>query len=30
MGCLSTPMTSAEIEAFVDATRRSLADLGHG
>jgi glutamate-1-semialdehyde 2,1-aminomutase len=30
MGCLSTPMTSAEIEEFVDATRRSLADIGHG
>ncbi len=27
MGCLSTPMTTAEIDAFVDATRRSLAHL---
>jgi glutamate-1-semialdehyde 2,1-aminomutase len=28
MGCLSTPMTVSEIDAFVEATRRSLADLG--
>jgi glutamate-1-semialdehyde 2,1-aminomutase len=25
MGCLSTPMTSAEVDAFVDATRLALA-----
>jgi glutamate-1-semialdehyde 2,1-aminomutase len=28
MGCLSTPMTSAEIDAFVDAARQALRDLG--
>jgi hypothetical protein len=28
MGCLSTPMTSAEVDAFVEATRLGLADLG--
>lgn len=28
MGCLSTPMGEREIDAFVDATRQSLADLG--
>ena len=28
MGCLSTPMTSAEVDAFVDATRDALAQLG--
>ncbi len=28
MGCLSTPMTSAEIDAFVEATRLGLVDLG--
>jgi glutamate-1-semialdehyde 2,1-aminomutase len=28
MGCLSTPMTEAEVDAFVDATRLGLADLG--
>ena len=28
MGCLSTPMTSVEIDAFVEATKRSLHDLG--
>jgi glutamate-1-semialdehyde 2,1-aminomutase len=28
MGCLSTPMTTAEIDAFVDAVRRSLEELG--
>jgi glutamate-1-semialdehyde 2,1-aminomutase len=28
MGCLSTPMTGAEIDAFVDATAQSLARLG--
>jgi glutamate-1-semialdehyde 2,1-aminomutase len=28
MGCLSTPMTSAEIDRFVEALRQSLADLG--
>ena len=28
MGCLSTPMTSAEVDAFVDATRDGLARLG--
>jgi glutamate-1-semialdehyde 2,1-aminomutase len=27
MGCLSTPMTSAEVDAFVDAARLSLAAL---
>jgi glutamate-1-semialdehyde 2,1-aminomutase len=28
MGCLSTPMTSADVDAFVEATRLGLADLG--
>lgn len=28
MGCLSTPMTSAEVDAFVAAVRRGLGDLG--
>ena len=28
MGCLSTPMTSSEVDAFVDATHRGLAALG--
>jgi hypothetical protein len=28
MGCLSTPMTSAEIDAFVETTRRGLRELG--
>jgi glutamate-1-semialdehyde 2,1-aminomutase len=28
MGCLSTPMTSAEVEAFVDAVRAGLRELG--
>jgi imidazoleglycerol phosphate dehydratase HisB len=28
MGCLSTPMTSTEVDAFVEATRLGLADLG--
>ncbi|MFL5807688.1 MAG: aspartate aminotransferase family protein [Roseiflexaceae bacterium] len=28
MGCLSTPMTSVEIDRFVEALRHSLADLG--
>lgn len=28
MGCLSTPMTSAEVDRFVEALRESLADLG--
>ena len=28
MGCLSTPMTSVEVDAFVDALREGLADLG--
>jgi len=28
MGCLSTPMTGSEIDAFVDATRLGLAELG--
>lgn len=28
MGCLSTPMDVPEIDAFVEATRLSLADLG--
>lgn len=28
MGCLSTPMGTREVDAFVDATRQSLADLG--
>jgi glutamate-1-semialdehyde 2,1-aminomutase len=28
MGCLSTPMTSAEVDAFVEATRSGLVDLG--
>ena len=28
MGCLSTPMGSAEIDAFVEAARAGLADLG--
>jgi glutamate-1-semialdehyde 2,1-aminomutase len=28
MGCLSTPMTSAEIDAFVEAARAGLEDLG--
>lgn len=28
MGCLSTPMSEREIDAFVDATHDSLADLG--
>jgi glutamate-1-semialdehyde 2,1-aminomutase len=28
MGCLSTPMTTVELDAFVDATRAGLADLG--
>jgi glutamate-1-semialdehyde 2,1-aminomutase len=30
MGCLSTPMTSAEIDAFVSAAEQSLAKLGFG
>jgi glutamate-1-semialdehyde 2,1-aminomutase len=30
MGCLSTPMTSAEVDAFVDAARLALAELGPG
>jgi glutamate-1-semialdehyde 2,1-aminomutase len=28
MGCLSTPMGAREVDAFVDAARQSLADLG--
>jgi glutamate-1-semialdehyde 2,1-aminomutase len=28
MGCLSTPMTAAEIDRFVAATREALSDLG--
>jgi glutamate-1-semialdehyde 2,1-aminomutase len=28
MGCLSTPMTSAEIDTFVEATRLGLVELG--
>lgn len=28
MGCLSTPMTGAEVDAFVEAARLGLADLG--
>lgn len=28
MGCLSTPMTSAELDRFVGAVRNGLADLG--
>lgn len=28
MGCLSTPMSEREMDAFVDATHDSLADLG--
>jgi glutamate-1-semialdehyde 2,1-aminomutase len=28
MGCLSTPMTSAEVDRFVEVLRGSLADLG--
>jgi glutamate-1-semialdehyde 2,1-aminomutase len=28
MGCLSTPMSSAEIDAFVEATARGLDELG--
>jgi glutamate-1-semialdehyde 2,1-aminomutase len=28
MGCLSTPMTSAEIDAFVETTGRGLRELG--
>jgi glutamate-1-semialdehyde 2,1-aminomutase len=28
MGCLSTPMTSAEVDEFVEAARLSLGDLG--
>ena len=28
MGCLSVPMTGAEVEAFVGATERALGDLG--
>jgi glutamate-1-semialdehyde 2,1-aminomutase len=27
MGCLSTPMTSAEVDAFVDAARQGLEEL---
>jgi glutamate-1-semialdehyde aminotransferase len=27
MGCLSTPMTSAEIDAFVDATGRAFEQI---
>ncbi|HSI98387.1 MAG TPA: hypothetical protein VK926_08490 [Gaiellaceae bacterium] len=30
MGCISTPMTSAEIDAFVDAARHGLHELGDG
>ena len=30
MGCLSTPMTSAEVDAFVEAARLGLAELGEG
>ena len=30
MGCLSTPMSSAEVDAFVDAARLGLRDLGIG
>jgi glutamate-1-semialdehyde 2,1-aminomutase len=30
MGCLSTPMTNAEIDAFVEATGRGLHELGVG
>ena len=29
MGCLSTPMGEAEIDAFVEAAERSLRELGH-
>jgi glutamate-1-semialdehyde 2,1-aminomutase len=29
MGCLSTPMTSAEIDSFIETTRRGLRALGH-
>jgi hypothetical protein len=28
MGCLSTPMGEAEIDAFVEAAECSLGDLG--
>ena len=28
MGCLSTPMSSAEIDAFVESTRLGLGELG--
>jgi hypothetical protein len=28
MGCLSTPMTGAEVDAFVDAARLGLGELG--
>jgi glutamate-1-semialdehyde 2,1-aminomutase len=28
MGCLSTPMTSVEVDCFVEAVRRGLDDLG--
>jgi glutamate-1-semialdehyde 2,1-aminomutase len=28
MGCLSTPMTGAEVDAFVEAVRQALGDLG--
>jgi glutamate-1-semialdehyde 2,1-aminomutase len=30
MGCLSTPMGTPDVDAFVDATRQGLADLGVG
>lgn len=30
MGCLSTPMTGAEVDAFVEATRLALGDAGVG
>jgi hypothetical protein len=28
MGCLSTPMSDAEVDAFVEAARLSLGELG--
>jgi len=28
MGCLSAPMTGAEVDAFVEAARQGLRELG--